>query len=87
MKTIGISAEAAEDALVLLGRHVPPGVEFGRPRIAQPDGDAVMFVTDLGFWWVSEAGVSRLLPLDGDRAELTKYREGDEEDRTVGAGR
>jgi hypothetical protein len=84
MLTIGLSQEVAEDALLLLGRHLPHDVEFGRPRIAQRDGDEVVFVTDGGWFWVSERGVSRLLPVDRDRAELTAYREGIERDRTLG---
>lgn len=79
--------DAVLDALMALGRHVPAGVEFGRPRTAQRDGNQVLIMTDLAFWWVSEAAAVRLLPLAGELAERTEFRAGVEQDRIVGAAR
>ncbi|MQA13702.1 MAG: hypothetical protein GEV09_05870 [Pseudonocardiaceae bacterium] len=86
MKTIGITDDAAEYALVVWARHVPDGVELGRPLVATRDQhDAVQLVTDLACWWVDAAQASRLLPLGDGRAELTTWRHGHEHSRTIGA--
>lgn len=86
MKLVGLSAEAAEDALVLWGRHVPPGVELGRPvvAVASGHGGAVDVLSDLALWTVTSDGVDRLLPLAGGCTEVTRWRAGEEVSRVAG---
>lgn len=85
MKTIAMTAEAAEDTLVVLARHVPAGVELGRPLVVIPDGfGAVQVLTDLCWWFVTAEEAARLLPVAGGRAELTTWRAGREVGRVVG---
>lgn len=77
---IDLTESAVEDALVGIARHVPADVEIGRPLMArtEPDG-GVQVATTLAWWWLEPEGTAvRLLPLDGDRAELTRWRDGAE---------
>jgi hypothetical protein len=84
VQVIDILQEDAEAASLLFSRHLPPSEEFGLPLIDQRHGDEIWFTTSLAWFWVSARGVSRLLPLDGNRGERTEWHEGDEQDRTMG---
>lgn len=84
MQHMNIATEAAEQALVLLARHVPTNIGIGRPHVAIPDDEhnAVRILTDTGLWWVYEHEVDRLVEI-GDFAELTTFRAGREVCRKV----
>ncbi len=58
----------------MLARHLPAGVALGRPLAAlrSPSGE-VQVITSLCVWFVSAAEASRLLPISGDRVELTTF--------------
>lgn len=84
VKALDLDPAEAEQALVVLARHVPADVELGRPFLAQPDDGAVLLATTLCWWWVDDGEALRLVPLSGGRAELTVYRHGEETSRTIG---
>jgi hypothetical protein len=90
MKTSGITAVGAEDALVRLAGHLPSTVAIGRPLIAVDDGEAAVHILSgederLEFWTVWPDRAERLVPLNHGRAEVTCWRRGIEVSRVVGA--
>jgi hypothetical protein len=76
-----------DEALDLLGQHVPLGMGFGRPVAARWDDGTVQLATVTGWAWVSADRVERFVPLDADLAELVVYKDGVEVSRTVGPAR
>jgi hypothetical protein len=89
MKTSGITAAAAEDALVRVAQHVPATVAIERPLIAVDDGEAAVHILSgederLEFWTVWPDRAERLVPLPEGRAEVVCWRHGRETSRHIG---
>jgi len=90
VQCIDIGPEMAEDALLVLGRHVPPGTSFGRPLVAlngRTPGE-VSFLVESGpdgaaVWFVSPIEAARLVRLPGALVELVTFVNGAEVDRIV----
>jgi hypothetical protein len=72
--------DAANRALVVIARHLPPRIQLGRPIQALPDpeNDAVRVQTSTGWWWVyaNEAEVDRVTQFAPDWYELVTFRDG-----------
>lgn len=84
MLTIDVDSGDAEDALVLLSRHVPAAVEIGRPLAAHSgdEGTVIILVDDGTFWFVGRHEVDRLWRSE-DLVELTTFRAGREHFRAM----
>lgn len=84
MRTIDITPEAAEDALVRLTKHIPADIEIGRVLAAYPAEDGVAFIADcLQVWWSHHGRGVRYIETSGGLAELTEWAWRVEVSRTV----
>lgn len=87
MRTINITPEAAEAALLGLSQHVPRDVDLGRPLLAIVLDDAdVQFLTDAASTWTFEGGLmaARMVALSDGLVEITRWMDGLEMARHIG---
>jgi hypothetical protein len=91
---VDVAKECADYALILMARHTPARIGFGRPLAATPDPEsiAVRVLTTTGLWFVPADGkeVDRLDDLGDDRSraghrvfELVTFRNGEEIKRVI----
>lgn len=81
MRTLDVSDDQARTTLAELAAHLPAGTGVGRVLVVAPG----QVLTDTGMWWTDD-GAARLVELPcGCCAELTRWRDGAEISRVVGA--
>lgn len=82
---IPLYGEQAGEALVRLARHIPVGVEIGRPKWAgwNEAEMAVIFLTPVAAWWSYPASAVRYMGI-GELTELTHWIGGREIQRVAG---
>lgn len=92
MQTIETSPQRAEDVLVEMARHLPHDVPIGRPLVVTgrtasgvpASGEATESVlTAEALWTLQPGGVERLAVLPDGRAEVTRWCDGAEIERSV----
>ena len=82
MKVIDISQSDAEDALVAISEHVPPGVEIGRPRLAARTSVGVALHCDVPdrivMWTVPPCAchVDQMVTTADGSMTITSWRDG-----------
>lgn len=79
----------AEDALVVLSRHLPVGTDFGRPVVAlagEPGQTVFLMALDAdreAVWYVDENEASRMIALPDGLIESVTFVKGSETERIV----